>query len=165
MVDAKLVKAGFDLFIKLRYKDNPDLMHFTLTHERRHIAETNVMREIRLCSQLPRLKFNKKKLEQLIAAGASVFCDLAKAAKEKELMSKNELRRLESKAGELAETQAWVDDMAREANSTAIHKAVPGLRDAGQASKPNELELGGDPGISPASSSDGNNPAIAGSDA
>lgn len=127
-MDARIVTVGFDFFIRTRWKDKPELMHFTLIHERRHIAELNVMREVQMCAKNPRMKFDKKKLEMLIAAGASIFCDLAKAAKDKQLMSRAELARLEAKAGEIEQTQAMVDEWEREALSTAVSKAMPSKR-------------------------------------
>lgn|SRR3990167_2008819 len=128
-VDLRIVTAGFEVFIKERFKNDPALRFFILNHEKRHISEANVMREVRVCERMPRMKFDKRKLELLIAAGASIFCDLAKAAKQKQMMSAAELTRHERKASEHADTQAMVDEWAKEAQSTAVTKAVPGLRD------------------------------------
>ena len=143
-MDAIFVKKKFDDYFRSITKGKLEQQQFLLNHPRRKIAEENVLKEIKVASLRMGNRFQKKQLDMLIIAGAQIFGQLAINAKIKELMTAAELRRHEQKAGELADTQAMVDDMTREAMSTAITKAVPGLRDgAGQAGQENGDQLGG----------------------
>lgn len=128
-MDALYISKGFTDFIKDKVGKNPkykEQLDFLLRHERRHIAEKNVMKEIKTASLRWGARFTKKHVDQLITAGASVFCDCAIAAKIKELMTDAELRRLEQNSEEsrMADAQDMVDQMEKEALSTAITKSM-----------------------------------------
>ncbi len=140
------MKQGFTNYIGKLLKGKPHLheqKQFLLNHERRKIAEENVQKECNAASLRWGARFNKKKLDQLIEAGASIFCDCAIAAKIRQLTTDAELKRLESKAGELADTQAMVDEMEREAMSTAIHKPGADVPNAEEACKRDDHQLAG----------------------
>jgi hypothetical protein len=125
-MDALYVKGGFTKFINKMILNHPEQKNFLLRHERRHIAEENVLKEIRHCSLKWGNRFNQKKLDELIEAGASFFCQCAISAKIKQLMTDAEIKRLESKESELQDTQNWLDDMEKEAMSTAVSVSMAG---------------------------------------
>lgn len=130
-MDALYVRNAFTDFIKKKtiMVNHAEQRKFLLTHERRHIAETNILKEIKSCQLRFGARFQKKQLDLLIEAGASVFCDCALAAKIKELMTEADLKLAEQKAGEIADTQQWVDDMKKEFESTTIKKYMGGHSD------------------------------------
>lgn len=136
-MDALYIKKGFTDYLDKKLGKNPKFSEqraFLLNHPRRHIAETNVQKEIKQCSLKWGAKFQKPHVDKLIEAGASIFFDCAIAAKTKELLTEAELARLRQKDGELADTQLMVDEMEREANSTAVTKsmAVPSAQQTGK---------------------------------
>lgn len=145
-MDALYISKGFTDFIKDKVGKNPkykEQLEFLLRHERRHIAEKNVLKEIKTSSLKWGARFTKKHVDQLITAGASVFCDCAIAAKIKDLMTDAELRRLEQNSEEarMADAQDMVNQMEKEALSTAVTKsmAVPSAKSAPGASSAGEL--------------------------
>lgn len=152
-MDALYIKKGFTSFIMEKVK-NPKFREqrdFLLNHERRHIAETNVMKEIKQCSLRWGARFQKKHVDQLITAGASVFCDCAIAAKIKDLMTDAELQRQRSNCEEarMADAQDMVDQMEKEALSTAITKSMAVKRAEPTTGGAGSGELGGSGGNGP----------------
>lgn len=141
-MDIFYVKQQLDaLAIKVTQGNKLEQRQFLLKHPRRTIIEQQILKEIKQASLRMGPKFNRKKLDELITCGGQLFYNLAISAKIKELMTAAELKRHEQKAGEIADTQAFVDDMAKEAMSTAVTKAVPGLRDGKKTSLADEHRL------------------------
>lgn len=119
-MDALYIKKGFsDLMMKVTAQ-KPTQRDFLLNHPRRHLAEQNVMKEMRVMSFTWGAKFQKKQLDELITAGATFFCLAAIKQKEDELLTAAERQRRIDKNFELERTQAMADDMMKEAMSTAI---------------------------------------------
>lgn len=172
-VDFRIVTAGFELFIKKRYEKNPALMLFTLTHERRDLAERECLKQIRIAEAMPRLRFDRKKLELLIATAAGLFCDLAKAAKEKQMMTAAELKRLETNSEEnrMQSAQEMVDDMEKEYQRSLVSKtfAAPATRledvEHGQEGHGHESGPGRDRGNGPEVRPTGGYSEVPGTDA
>lgn len=160
-MDAFYVKKAFDDYaLKVTSGDKLEQRQFLLSHPKRNIAEQNVLREIKVASLRMGRKFDRKRLDQLILAGAQIFFQCAINAKIRDLITSAELKRHEQKAGELADTQAMVDDWGKEAMRTSITKAVPGLRDAKEASERDVDQLGGDRGHGPTVQPPGRDPAV-----
>lgn len=142
-MDPLYIKKGFDLVAMKVTANKPEQRAFLLSHPKRKIAEENVSREIKTASLRMGQRFKRKQLDQLIQAGAELFFSLAISAKIKDLMTAAELARHVSKAGEIADTQNMVSEWEKESLSTAVTKAVPGLRDAASQSERDEHQLGG----------------------
>lgn len=126
-MDSLYVRLRFSSFIESR--EIPDDKKLLLkNHERRGIAEENCLREIANAARTLKNRFDRRKLDLLIDTAASLFCDLAVRKKIEDMMSPAERARAIQKAGELDETQRMVDEMAKEAMSTATTKSmwVPG---------------------------------------
>lgn len=124
-MDSLQVRLAFTKYIDSR-KIPEDKKLFLKNHERRALAERNCLEQIWAAGRLK--NFNGKKLDLLITTAAQLFCDLAIRKKIEDLMSPAERARAVAKAGELQDTQRMVDEMAKEAMSTATTKSmwVPG---------------------------------------
>lgn len=127
-MDAIYIKKGFEAYIREKTVNpkHAEQRSFLLNHERRHIAEKNVLMEIKNTSMRWGARFQKKHVDMLILAGAQVFCDCALAAKIKELMTEAELKRQIQNAEEnrIKDAEDMVQQMEKEVLSTAITKSM-----------------------------------------
>lgn len=164
-MDALYIKKAFTDYIKAKVPVKfEEQREFLIKHERRHIAERNCLEQHNIASLKMGARYQKKQMDQLILAAAQIFCQCALAAKVKDLMTEAELKRVtqNSEESRMKDAQDMVDQMEKEAMSTAITKPLPGFRDdAKEASGhdgdqpagdrghgPTVLPAGGDPGSS-----------------
>lgn len=121
------MRLEFSKFIEDR-KIPEDKKLFLKNHERRALAEANCLKEIWNAQRTLKNRFDKRKLDLLIKTAAQLFCDLAVRKKIEDLMTPAAKAQAIAKAGELQDTQRMVDEMAKEAMSTATTKSmwVPG---------------------------------------
>jgi hypothetical protein len=126
-MDALQVRLAFSAYIESR-RIPEDKKLFLKNHERRGLAERNCLEQVWNAQRTLKNRFNKEKLELLVTTAAQLFCDLAIKKKIEDLMTPAEKARCVAKAGELQDTQRMVDEMAKEAMSTASTKSmwVPG---------------------------------------
>lgn len=122
-MDSLQVRLAFSKYIESR-RIPEDKKLFLKNHERRSLAERNCLEQIWNAQRTLKNRFDKRKLELLITTAAQLFCDLAIKKKIEDMLSPADKARLIAKAGELQDTQRMVDEMAKEAMSTATTKSM-----------------------------------------
>lgn len=96
MIEA--VEHVFDNRLREVFKTKPDVLKFLLNHERKKVCLENLCEQILLVDAKKNGLLKAPQYRQLIDSIADVFASVALNAKQNELMSAAEKRRLEAEA-------------------------------------------------------------------
>lgn len=119
-----LIKEFWEGYVKKTFQTKPDIMRFLLKHERRALAEKNLRLQVFNAELKFRTKMDKAKLQRLVEAGATIFCDLALKEIHTRHMTAAEKRVQEAKAGREKEVAEWYAEENRDALSTATKMSM-----------------------------------------
>jgi hypothetical protein len=120
----KAIQQGYEDVVRALPGKFQEQKHFLMTHPNLPIWKKNMLKEIFTAEMNPRLKLGPDHIRELIKAGAQIAVQCFINAKIKDLMTPAELRRHQEKADEMKDTQSMLDDMAKEAMSTATTKGM-----------------------------------------
>ncbi len=106
----------FDNRIKhqLKGKVKNTIIDFLLNHERKQGCITNIQEQVRIAELDPRVDFQRSQLIELVEAVADMFAKNAITAKEHQLTTAAEARRMQEEADKLAEFKAEIEQDERD---------------------------------------------------
>lgn len=111
---AKYVRDTFEKEVRATFAKKPALIPFFLNHERRRLAEENLIKQIKVAEWKKGVWLNQHRIERIAKAAVNRFCHLALMKKEHELRSDAENARLDKFANREKEAALAFNDMAKD---------------------------------------------------
>lgn len=110
----RYVRDTFEKEVRALFAKKPAIIPFFLNHERRKLAEENLVREIKVTEWKKGVWLNQHRVERITKAAVKRFCDLALLKKEHELRSDAENARLDKHANREQEAAHAFNDMVKD---------------------------------------------------
>ena len=111
---AKLVRDTFDSEVRSLFAKKPSMIPFFLNHERRNLAEQNLVKEIKVTEWKKGAWLNQHRILRIAKASVHRFCHLALLKKEHELRSSAENARLDKHANREATAAEAFNEMMKD---------------------------------------------------
>ena len=113
------VKLKFDGFIKETFKDKPEVLNALLKHERKELCVNNLCEQI-LKAENGNVQFDLSKYNLMIKTVTDLFAHACLKNWEFKALSRNEIKRLETEANDMKNTEDFLIDLEKEDKNERI---------------------------------------------